>query len=153
VKRLALILAVAGVAAGCGGTTGSQAPPAAAAPKVGTDGARAASLVISHETQGCHSWSLNGSPFASDQTATLLHGNGITVTNNDVMPHTLVQMSGPAAIMAGLRMAHPAAQGTMIFPVAGTYVFKTVAGEDYPSAAGIQTVGADHVLHLVVHVY
>ena len=148
-KRLALVLALAGTAAGCGGS--SQSTPAAA-PASKPDGAKAASLVISHQTRGCHAWSLNGSTSEASQTATLMHGNGITVTNNDVMPHTLVEVGGPAAVMAGVDMNHPGSQATMVFPTPGTYTFKTVAGEDYPSAAGLTTVGADNVLRLTVTV-
>jgi plastocyanin len=144
-KRLALILSLAGLAAGCGGTTHSAPVPAA-------DGAQAASLVISHETRGCHAWSLNGSTFAAGQVATLMHGNGVTVTNNDVMPHQLVQLSGPSTLTTGLAMNSSGAKATLVFPTRGTYVFKTIAGEDYPSAAGITTVGADAVLRLTVHV-
>ena len=55
-------------------------------------------------------------------------------------------------VMGGADMNHPGSQATMVFPTAGTYTFKTVAGEDYPSAAGLTTVGEDNVLRLTVTV-
>ncbi len=130
----------------------SSSTPKAHVPTAGTDGAKAATLVIQHSTVGCHDWSLNGSPLATHQVAHLQHGNGITVTDNDVMPHELVQTAGPAAEMAGMQMGKLGAQSTMVFPTPGVYKFTTKAGEDYPSAAGIVTTGEDHVLTLTVYV-
>ena len=116
----------------------------------GTDGAKAASLVIQHTSAGCHNWSLNGSPLAAHQIARLQHGNGITVTDNDVMPQRLVQISGPAAAIAGAGMAKPGARSTVVFPAPGIYKFTTKAGEDY--TPGIVTTGEDNVLSLTVYV-
>lgn len=151
-KRIALIaVAIFGtlLLTACGS---SSSTPKAHLPTAGTDGAKAASLVIQHATVGCHDWSLNGSPLATHQVAHLQHGNGITVTDNDVMPHELVQTAGPAAEMAGMQMGKMGAQSTMVFPTPGVYKFTTKAGEDYPSAAGIVTTGEDHVLTLTVYV-
>ena len=153
-KRIALFLvAILGsvVLAGCGGSSSSPSHKASL-PKVGTDGAKAASLVIQHATAGCHDWSLNGSPMAASQFAHLEHGNGITVTDNDVMPHMLVQTAGPTAQMANVQMSKMGAQSTVVFPTPGVYKFTTKAGEDYPSAAGLETTGEDHVLTLTVYV-
>ena len=74
----AALAGAAALLAGCGGS--SSTTPAGmphTAMMRGTDGARAASLVIRHQTQGCHSWSLNGMPFAPHQVARLQHGNGV----------------------------------------------------------------------------
>jgi plastocyanin len=152
-SRIALIVvAVTGsiLLTGCGGS--SAAPAAPAAPTMGTDGASAASLVIQHATAGCHDWSLNGSPMSSHQVARLEHGNGITITDNDVMPHQLIQLSGPAAEMANVHMNTSGAESTVVFPTPGVYKFTTKAGEDYPSASGLVTTGEDHVLTLTVYV-
>jgi plastocyanin len=151
-KRIALVtVAILGAAllTGCGS---SSSNPKAQLPKAGSDGANAASLVVRHVTAGCHSWSLNGSPLAAHQVARLQHGNGITITDDDVMPHELVQTAGPAAQMAGMQMAKMGAQATIVFPTAGVYRFTTKAGEDYPSASGIVTTGEDNVLTLTVYV-
>jgi len=151
-KRIALI-AVASLStlllAACGSSSSTPMPHTQTA---GTDGAKAASLVIQHTSAGCHNWSLNGSPLATHQVARLQHGNGITVTDDDVMPHELIQTAGPATQMAGMQMGKMGAQSTVVFPTPGVYKFTTKAGEDYPSAAGIVTTGEDNVLTLTVYV-
>jgi plastocyanin len=150
-KRIALIaVAILGAAllTGCGS---SSSTAKAQLPKAGSDGAKAASLIVEHATAGCHNWSLNGSPMSAHQVARLQHGNGITVTNNDVMPHELIQTGGPAAQMAGMQMSTMGAQSTVVFPTPGVYKFTTKPGEDYPSASGIVTTGEDNVLTLTVY--
>jgi plastocyanin len=96
----------------------------------------------------------------------LARGSAITFTNNDVMPHTLIKMSGPGVRMRngntmpmGMGMHGTASPGVMnhmgattivSFSRAGTYVFTTKPGEDYMS--GFKTVGEDNVLRLTVTV-
>jgi hypothetical protein len=53
--------------------------------------------------RGCHTWSVDNGPFREVQSITLRQGSRLTVTNNDVMPHTLVLTSG-----AAIRFAHRA---------------------------------------------
>ena len=90
-----------------------------------------ASLVIRHQLHGCHSW--------------------LTLANNDVMSHKLVEKSGPAVQLKGpATMGRIGATLKVTFPTAGTYVFTTKPGEDYMK--GVPTIGADSVLKLVVHV-
>src|SRR3954447_8740969 len=76
------LLALAGILA-------AAAPAASTAHK---------SLVIRHQVRGCHAWSLNGGAFKATQTAHLRAGSSMTVTNNDVMPHKLVELRGPAVV-------------------------------------------------------
>jgi plastocyanin len=109
-----------------------------------------ATLTIKHQTRGCHSWSLDGKSWHATQTIKLARGGVIAVVNNDVMPHKLIQVSGPKATVAGLTMGHMHASAHVAFPTKGTYVFKTRAGEDYMK--GIKTIGEDNVLKLVVTV-
>jgi plastocyanin len=124
-----------------------------------------ASLVIRHQTRGCHAWSLNGGTYRASQTIAIRHGGSITVTNNDVMPHRLVETSGPAVTytrlsaggMMGLKgtsgpsmLQHMGASSKITFAAAGVYRFTTKAGEDYMT--GVKTVGEDNVLHLTVRV-
>jgi hypothetical protein len=109
-----------------------------------------ATITIRHQTQGCHSWSLDGKTWHASQTLTLVRGGVLAVVDNDVMPHKLIQLSGPKASIAGAAMKHMSASAHVGFPVKGTYVFTTKAGEDYMK--GIQTVGEDNVLKLVVKV-
>jgi hypothetical protein len=113
-KRIALIaVAILGslLLTACGSSSSTPMPHVQTA---GTDGAKAATLVIQHTSAGCHNWSLNGSALATHQIARLQHGNGITVTDDDVMPHELIQTAGPAAQMAGMEMGTMGAQSTVV---------------------------------------
>lgn len=109
-----------------------------------------ATLTIRHQLHGCHSWSFDGKSWQATQRIKLARGGVLTVVDDDVMPHTLVQVSGPKAAVAGLKMGHMHASAHVGFRSKGTYLFKTRAGEDYMT--GIKTVGADNVLKLVVTV-
>jgi hypothetical protein len=109
-----------------------------------------ATLTIRHQTHGCHSWSFDGKTWLATQTITLVRGGVLTVIDNDVMSHKLIQVSGPKAILTGAAMRHMSSSAHVGFSAKGTYVFKTRAGEDYMK--GIKTVGEDNVLKLVVKV-
>lgn len=111
---------------------------------------RAATLTIRHQTHGCHSWSLDGKSWNPTQKLSLAAGGKVTVVDNDVMPHSLIQVSGPKASLNGAAMKHMGATAKITFPAKGTYVFKTRAGEDYMK--GVKTTGEDNVLRLVVTV-
>jgi hypothetical protein len=122
-------------------------------------------LTIRHQVKGCHSWSLNGGAWKTTQAAHVARGGSIVVTNNDVMFHKLVKVSGPAVKYSLLKtgmamkgtvklpwapgmMGRPGATVKVTFPAKGTYVFKTVFGEDYMPMG--ETVGEDNTLRLVV---
>jgi hypothetical protein len=109
-----------------------------------------ATLTIKHQMHGCHNWSFDGKSWHATQTITLARGGVLAVVNNDVMPHRLIQVSGPKASLTGAAMKHMSASAHVGFPAKGTYVFKTRAGEDYMK--GIKTIGEDNVLKLVVTV-
>jgi plastocyanin len=133
---LFLALAIAGVLAG-------TAISATAAPGH-------ASVLIRHQTHGCHSWSVNGGHFAASHSITLRHGGWLTVTNNDVMPHRLVLTSGPALRITNATLKHMGASVKLTLTKPGIYHFTTKAGEDYMS--GVKTSGEDNVLKLTVTV-
>ena len=124
-------------------------------------------LVIHHQMKGCHSWSLGGGPMKVVQTLRVARGGSVLITNNDVMFHKLVKISGPAsaykitnygtAIKNAVKlpwapgmMGRPGATLKVTFPAKGTYVFKTVFGEDWMPMP--DTMGADNNLRLVVTV-
>ena len=109
-----------------------------------------ATLTIRHQTHGCHSWSLDGKTWHASQSISLVRGAVLTVVDNDVMSHKLIQVSGPKAAVAGAVMNHMSATAHVVFSTKGTYVFKTRAGEDYMK--GVKTTGEDNVLKLVVKV-
>ena len=109
----------------------------------------AGTLTIRHQMRGCHTWSYNGNAFKAAQTIRLTRGSTITVVDNDVMSHQLIQKSGPEARFAGNRtMGHIGASSKVTFPKAGIYTFTTKAGEDYMK--GVMTMGDDNVLTLKV---
>jgi plastocyanin len=107
-----------------------------------------ASVLIRHQVRGCHSWSVNGGAFKASQSITLRHGAVLTVTNNDVMPHTLFLKSGPSLRIAHPKLGHLGASMTLTLTKPGVYHFVTKAGEDY--MAGVKTTGEDNVLRLTV---
>ena len=113
---------------------------------------RSATLTIRHQLRGCHSWSFDRSSWKASQTITLAQGATLKVVDNDVMPHKLVQLSGPKATLSRPAMAHVGATATARFLARGTYVFKTRAGEDYPMGMKMETIGEDNLLRLVVTV-
>ena len=140
IKRLTLTILVFAV-----GALALAVPTlVAAAPKT-------ASVTIRHQVRGCHAWSVNGGPFAASHTISVARGGSIRFTNDDVMPHKLVKLSGPAAKFLGrTNMSHMNATLRVTFPKAGVYTFTTRAGEDYMS--GVKTTGEDNVLRLKVSV-
>lgn len=109
-----------------------------------------ATLTIRHQKHGCHSWSFDGKTWRASQSVTMAPGSVLTVVDNDVMPHRLVQLSGPKALVTGAAMAHMSATAHVVFTTKGTYVFTTKPGEDY--LKGVATTGEDNVLRLVVKV-
>lgn len=131
---LLLALAIAGVVAG-------TAISATTTP-------RHASILIRHETHGCHSWSANGGAFKASQSITLRRGGSLTVTNSDVMPHRLVLTSGPALRITNAMLSHMGASLKVILSKSGVYHFTTKPGEDYMS--GVKTTGEDNILKLTV---
>ena len=129
-----------------GGTASSASKQAA----VSVPTPKSATLVIRHQKAHCHAWSLNGDAFAADQRAQLVVGDSIKVTNNDVMPHQLVEVSGPAATITTAAMDKMGATSSVVFSKPGTYLFGTKPGEDYIN--GVVTTGNDNVLRMKVQV-
>jgi plastocyanin len=124
---------------------------------------KAPTLLIHHQVKGCHAWALNGGAFKAAQVLRVKRGQTLTVVDDDVMAHLLVQKSGrPVAIHRGSSsmrdmatplhgpglMAHMGASVQVKFTKAGVYRFTTRAGEDYTE--GVKTVGEDNVLTLKV---
>ena len=108
-------------------------------------------LVIRHQVKGCHSWSLAGGAWKAKQTLTAAPGTTLSFIDNDVMPHTLFQISGPKVTLKTPNMHKPGATASTQLLAKGTYVFGTKAGEDYTQ--GVKTVGEDNNLRLVVVIH
>jgi len=116
-----------------------------------TKAPKSSTIMIRHQTRGCHSWSVNGGAFKATQRTTLARCGTITFMNMDVMPHKLVKTSGPAIHFAGKpNMNHMNASVKVTFSKAGTYKLTTKPGEDYMK--GMKTIGEDNVLRLSVKV-
>jgi plastocyanin len=104
---------------------------------------------IQHQMHGCHAWSVANGPFTATQTLHARAGTSFKVTNNDVMPHTLIQLAGPRVVLTHARMGHMSATTALTLRAPGTYRFTTKAGEDYPGVH-VTTTGKDNVLRLTV---
>jgi hypothetical protein len=137
---------------------------AAAALTVSAPAASHVTILIRHQTHGCHAWALGvGKPYKAAQSLKLTRGSSITVVDNDVMAHKLIQTSGqhvaitkvPSTVKdlsreftgAGV-MAHPGAAVKVVFAKAGVYKFTTRFGEDYMKMP--DTIGEDNHLTLTV---
>jgi hypothetical protein len=133
------------------GAAAAAVVPAAAASR---SAPRSGALVIRHQLRGCHAWSYDNGRFQAGQSITLARGGSLKITDTDVMSHKLVETSGPAVRMSGGQMGNMGMMGlkgpimTVSFTKAGTYHFRTHAGEDYMS--GVKTLGPDNVLKLTV---
>src|SRR5438270_638490 len=71
-------------------------------------------LTIRHQVHHCHSWSFDGTTWRASQSATLAAGSTLTVVDNDVMSHTLVQVSGPKATITGAAMKTMSAHARVV---------------------------------------
>ena len=109
-------------------------------------------VTIRHQMRGCHSWSVNGGAYRASQSVTIARGGTLKVVDNDVMPHKLVQVSGPKVAILRAAMAHMSAFASVHFTKAGVYTFTTKPGEDYKWAGKMKTTGEDNVLRLKVKV-
>jgi len=109
-----------------------------------------ATLTIRHQLRGCHTWSFNNGPYKASLKITVARGTTLKVTDNDMMPHKLIQLAGPKAKLIAPAMRHMSAQAKITFANKGTYKFTTKPGEDYMK--GIKTIGPDNVLKLTVTV-
>jgi plastocyanin len=107
-------------------------------------------VTIRHQLHGCHAWAVANGPFRATQALSLTHGSTLNFVDNDVMPHTLIQLTGSHVALMGSHMAKMGATAHITFLKPGTYVFGTKAGEDYMK--GVKTIGEDNVLTLTVTV-
>jgi plastocyanin len=107
-------------------------------------------VTIRHQLKGCHAWAVGNGPYRATQSLTIAKGSTVRFVDNDVMSHMLMQLTGPKVAVVGQTMAKIGASAHIRFAKAGTYVFATMAGEDYMK--GVTTIGEDNVLRLVVTV-
>jgi plastocyanin len=106
-------------------------------------------IVIRHQMKGCHSWAVNAAAYKASQHVTAVRGTTFRLRNNDIMPHTLIQLAGPKLRLGHALLNHMGATTTFTLAKPGTYRFTTKAGEDYKGMA-MKTIGEDNVLRLTV---
>jgi len=106
-------------------------------------------ITIRHAMHGCHVWSVAGATYTASQTVQVAAGTSFVFKNNDVMPHTIVQLAGPKVALRAPKLGRVGAHMAIILKTPGVYRFKTIAGEDYPGME-LKTVGEDSVLRLKV---
>jgi plastocyanin len=111
-----------------------------------------ATIAIRHQMHGCHSWSFNSGQFKPSLLINLKAGTVLRITNNDVMPHTLIQTAGVKVQPTHANMSKMASSATLKLTKKGVYRFTTKAGEDYAWAGSMKTTGEDNVLRLTVRV-
>jgi hypothetical protein len=107
-------------------------------------------ITIRHQIRGCHAWSFNGGLYKASLKVKLDRDTALVFVDNDVMPHKLVQLSGPKASLTTPNMHRMGAKAVAAFPKVGVYKFTTKPGEDY--MPGMKTIGKDNVLRLTVTV-
>jgi plastocyanin len=112
-----------------------------------------ATITIRHQMRGCHSWSFNSGPFKPSLSVSVKAGIVLKITNNDVMPHKLVQTAGPKMRIAHPNMRRMGSSSVVTLGQKGVYRFTTKPGEDYAWAGSMKTVGEDNVLRLMVQVH
>lgn len=106
-------------------------------------------IMIRHQMRNCHTWSFANGPFKASLKIRVDQDATIRFVNNDMMPHRLVQLAGPKAIIMKPSMNHMGAVAVLMFPGKGVYKFKTKFGEDY-GGMDMKTLGKDNVLRLTV---
>ncbi|MEO8290544.1 MAG: hypothetical protein ABI649_06060 [Gaiellaceae bacterium] len=105
-------------------------------------------LAIVHVQRGCHEWA-DGKHHGAMMKITLRQGARLSILDQDVDPHQLVQLGGPK-----LQLGRPMMPGDgtqVLFAKAGTYRLKTKTLE-MPGMAEVETTGPDNTLMLTVRV-
>ncbi len=137
--------------------TVKQSSPLAAMPMGGATGMMGSTasapasrkLTIQHVRKGCHVWS-NGKTTSPTMRLSLGRGGRLSILNQDVDAHQLLQLSGPTKLHLGgpMMMNHGT---TIAFAKRGVYRLKTKTVE-MPGMAEVETIGPDNTLRLVVTV-
>jgi hypothetical protein len=147
-KRMVLIGAFAAalvlVVSACGGSDEQSAAPVAAAPD-------SAQLTILHVQEGCHIWS-DGNRRAATMRLTMAEGGTLTLVNQDVDVHRLVQLAGPDVALGGTLMM--GGRTALVFSEPGLYRLRTetVEVEGMEEMMDVETEGPDNELEVEVEV-
>jgi hypothetical protein len=109
-------------------------------------GAATKQVSIVHVVKGCHVWSA-GTQKSAGMTVTLNHGGSLTVVNQDLDMHRLVQFAGPKVASGPFMMMNQ--RVVLRFPKTGVYRFHTKVA-DMRGMPEAETMGPDNVLVLTV---
>jgi len=108
-------------------------------------------LTIQHVLRGCHTWS-NGTRQSPTMRLTVKSGGSLSVLDQDLDAHQMMQLSGPARLHLGgpMMMNH---RMVVSFPTKGVYRLRTKTVE-MPGGMEVEseTVGPDNTLRLIVTV-
>jgi len=104
-------------------------------------------LTIVHLQKGCHSWSNGKGAPAAGVKAVLKRGQRLTVLNQDLDTHKLMRLAGPKVALG--RAMSMGDRVTLTFRKSGVYKLRTVK-MDSPGMPEIETMGADHILAMLV---
>ena len=107
-------------------------------------------LTIQHVQKGCHVWS-DGKMTAAMMRIHLKPGQKLSILDNDVDAHQMMELAGPTHMQMGgpMMMNHGM---TLAFAKKGVYQLGTKTVEMPGSGMEVKTVGPDHQLRLVVTV-
>ncbi len=111
-------------------------------------GAATKRATITHAQKGCHVWSVGAAQTASLRL-TLHRGDRLTVVNQDLDMHKLVQVSGPQTKAGPFMMMNQ--RVSIRFAKAGLYQFHTRVA-DMRGMPDAKTTGPDNKLVLTVRV-
>lgn len=108
-------------------------------------------LTIQHVVRGCHTWS-NGATRSPTMRMTMRMGEKLSILDQDLDAHQLMQISGPTRLHLGapMMMNHSLA---VTFPKPGVYRLRTKTVE-MPGGMEVEseTIGPDNTLRLIVTV-
>lgn len=138
--------------------TVKQSSPQVAMPMMGDSGVMGSAsaapaankLTIRHVLKGCHVWS-NGKTLSPIMELTLRSGGKLSILDQDVDAHQLVQLSGPTRLHLGGPMLMSRGS-TLTFARSGVYKFRTKTVETSGMGMKVDTKGPDNTLRLVVTV-
>jgi hypothetical protein len=106
-------------------------------------------VTIRHQMKACHAWSFDGGPYRGSLRMHVDPATFVRFSNDDMMPHRLVQLSGPKVRIKGANMSRMGAKAQFLLGGRGVYRFRTFAGKEYAWAPPDAT-GPDHALRLTV---
>jgi hypothetical protein len=108
-------------------------------------------LTIQHVQRGCHVWAMDGQTMGAIMRLHLGPGQKLSIIDNDVDAHQLIELGGPMHMQMGgpMMMSHAM---TLSFMKKGVYRLGTKTVEMPGGGMDVKTIGPDNHLRLVVTV-